>query len=172
MIMKRFLITTISMLLLCSLCSCSLIDDITRSDRMLHIYLGMFDRVMAYENEADGFASLSHEEQVFYAVWEYHAEIENGGLCQYLYNTQGAYVTQICGYLSEVGANEHREAFEQFLVDNNIDAEELMQICRDPNMTYEALYNRFSYDAVDDKFMFMRSIDWYLERYWASNGKH
>lgn len=170
--MKRCLIFVIAILMLCSLSSCSLIDYLAQSDRMLYIYSGLFDRVMAYESVADGFASLSHEEQVFYAVWEYHAEIENGGLCQYLYNTHGAYVTQICGYLSEVGANEHRETFEQFLTDNNVDAEELMQICRDPNMTYEGLYQRFSYDAVDDKFMFMRSIDWYLERYWASNGKH
>lgn len=170
--MKRCLIFVIAILMLCSLSSCSLIDYLAQSDRMLYIYSGLFDRVMAYESVADGFASLSHEEQVFYAVWEYHAEIENGGLCQYLYNTHGAYVTQICGYLSEVGANEHRETFEQFLTDNNVDAEELMQICRDPNMTYEGLYQRFSYDAVDDKFMFMRSIDWYLEGYWVSNGKH
>lgn len=52
----------------------------------------------------EGLSNLSPEEQVFVTVWELEAEVNNGGLAQYYFNSAGDNAQQVVGSLEAVGA--------------------------------------------------------------------
>ncbi len=54
----------------------------------------------------DPYASLSRPEQVFLAVWELEAEVNNGSFHQYFGNSSGDNASQVVGALQEIRAME------------------------------------------------------------------
>lgn len=51
-----------------------------------------------------GFAELSRAEQIFVAIWELEAEVNNGGISQYYWNSAGDQASQVPDALEIIGA--------------------------------------------------------------------
>ena len=61
----------------------------------------------------DGLASLAPEDRAIYLVGRLEAEIMNGGLGQYLANTEGVHLTETLGCLTRMGAVRTHRLLEQ-----------------------------------------------------------
>jgi Domain of unknown function (DUF4375) len=59
------------------------------------------------------YGALSPPERVFRAVWELEAEINNGGLHQYFWNSSGSLVPDAADALRTIGATTMSEIVEQ-----------------------------------------------------------
>lgn len=66
------------------------------------------------EEQARGFAALSHADQVFHRIWMLEAELNNGGFSQYMFNSSGNHALPAVDALQEVGANDLAAICESF----------------------------------------------------------
>lgn len=102
-------------------------------------------RVEAYDKEE--FVALSHPQQVMYTVLWYQSEVDNGGLCQYLFNLGHITASSLLDALKEIGANEYHDLLEKFVTKNGIDLNDS---------------DRFYYTEME---VFEREFNEYYEKY-------
>lgn len=116
------------------------------------------------EDEAE-FATLSHPQQVMSTVLWYQAEMDNGGLCQYLFNLGYLTAPSLLDALDEIGAEAYHDQLAEFVTENGIaldhfegfdvDEEEFsdwkeMEAVYDA--AYEELEGKYPFDDFDEAF--------------------
>ena len=66
----------------------------------------------------DDISQLDDNEKVFFVLYIFNLEIQNGGLCQFFVNSSRAYATLISQYLEIIGALEHKMLYDDFVKEN------------------------------------------------------
>jgi len=112
----------------------------------------------------DDISQLSDEEKVFYVVYYFNAEWQNGGLCQFFVNSSRVYAPIIGEYLGIIGALEHKQMYEEFIKNNNIDVNDL-SFFENRTISYQEKVNSYPFDKFDDEFYELPELDEYLEKY-------
>ena len=110
------------------------------------------------------FSQLSDEEKVFYVVYYFNAEWQNGGLCQFFVNSSRVYAPIIGEYLGIIGALEHKQIYEDFIKNNNINVNDLSYF-ENRTISYQEKVNSYPFDKFDDEFYELPELDEYLEKY-------
>lgn len=113
----------------------------------------------------DGIRALSHEEQVFYIASYYETEVNNGGLCQYFVNSSRETAPFLAECLTEIGAEDHRKLFVDFVTDNRIELDDLSSFMIDDINEFEEQEARYPFDAFDNAFFAIKPIQEYLTEY-------
>ncbi len=103
----------------------------------------------------DTIVDLKHEkytdEQItLYTLMNFEAEVNNGGLCQFLVNSSRECAPYVSGALKEIGALEIKNLFDEFVLKNSIDLNDLFEIHSIEE--YNTLEEKYDFDSFDDKF--------------------
>ncbi len=126
-----------------------------------------------FNNYEESFSALNEYEQTFWVVYEFDAEVLNGGLCQYFGNTRGRDCNRIVDDLKKIGADDYASLYSEFVIQNNIDGDEFADGL---NEDWETRYNKYPYDEFDDTFgklyMEEKALDSYLAEYVRANSEY
>ena len=113
----------------------------------------------------DDISQLDDNEKVFFVLYIFNLEIQNGGLCQFFVNSSRAYATLISQYLEIIGALEHKKLYDDFVEENNINLEDLSFFDMDDLSEYEEKANSYPFDRFDDAFCGLTDIEELLEEF-------
>ena len=95
---------------------------------------------------------LTDEQKFVYSLNKFEAEVNNGGLCQFFVNSSSECAPYISDALAAVGAIGLKTLFDNFIIENNIDVNDLSSFKISNIDEYEAQTERFDFDGFDDKF--------------------
>ena len=108
---------------------------------------------------------LDENEKVFYVLYYFNAEWQNGGLCQFFVNSSRKYAPLISEYLEIVGALEHKKMYDKFIKENGIDLNDLSFFEIDDLSEYQNKVEAYPFDQFDDAFYDLGELDDYLETF-------
>ena len=97
-------------------------------------------------------SDISEEQKLVYSLNRFEAEVNNGGMCQFLVNSSSECAPYISKALEEIDALALKEAFDGFIADNHIDVYDLSSFKISDISEFEAQTERFDFDSFDDKF--------------------
>lgn len=126
-------------------------------------------KVFSFDDRAEGLASINEKQRILFSVNYYDMEMLNGGLCQYFVNTSRMTAPYISGYLSEIGAQEHKALFDSFISENNIDLSDLSGFAVDDVSEYQEKYLSYPFEKFDDAYYDLPSLETYMTKYARSN---
>ncbi len=103
----------------------------------------------------DTIVDLQHEtyteEQInLYTLMSFETEVNNGGLCQFFVNSSRECAPYVSGALNEIDALEIKNLFDEFVLKNNIDLNDLFEIHSIEE--YNTLEEKYDFDGFDEKF--------------------
>lgn len=140
------------------------------------LYEAIGSRILAkidFNNYEASFLALNKYEQTFWVVYEFDAEVLNGGLCQYFGNTRGRDCNRIVDDLKAIGADDYALLYSDFVKENKIDGDEF---ANDLYEDWETSYNKYPYENFDDAFgklyMEEKALDSYLAEYVRANSEY
>ncbi len=100
----------------------------------------------------DDIDQLSDDERVFYVLYLYNMEIQNGGLAQFFVNSTKIYAHLISDYLFKLGANEHKELYDGFIKKNKIDVYDLRHFEIRELSDYQDIIKMYDFDSFDNAY--------------------
>ena len=100
------------------------------------------------EATPQGLTALTEEEQTFYVLSDFNFHFQCGGLAQYLYNTQAAYVDEVSEALKSMELYEMAKLYDDFFTDNDINLTDFTE----GEMNSETLYEKYPLNDFDDAF--------------------
>lgn len=170
--MKNFLRIIALILSLFSLASCEIslpnndlhgaeLSAFTDDELYETIYFQNLDIVDSYESEEVALEEMNSVRKTVYILSMYEYEISNGGLCQFFVNSTRELAPYVSRCLDEVGATEHKNLFDSFISDNNINVYELESFVIDDLDEFSKQNERYDFDSFDeeyDKLPFLRAI--------------
>ncbi|MBE5922819.1 MAG: DUF4375 domain-containing protein [Lachnospiraceae bacterium] len=104
------------------------------------------------EDMQRGLASLSEPQRVVYVLDYLEREVNNGGLCQFFVNSSRNTAPFVSESLGIVTAVMHKELFDDFIADNDIDVCDLTSFIIYDVDEFAAQCERYPFDAFDEKF--------------------
>ena len=122
-------------------------------------------KVDSFDEWEVGVNSLNNSQKIFYSINWLEVEVNNGGLCQFFVNSSRMVAPYISEYLSIIGANDHKELFDRFIADNNIDLSNLSSFDIDDFDEYDKQAKRYPFDDYDDAFYEMKPLEEYLKKF-------
>ena len=99
-----------------------------------------------------GFALLPTWEQSLFIVLIMDMEIQNGGLAQFFWNNGSVYASLVPDALEEIGLEDVKKLYEDFIQDNGITMEEIDAL-RETDPTMTEIYTRHPFDEFDYRYM-------------------
>lgn len=123
------------------------------------VYFQNLDIVDSYESEEAALEEMSSVRRTVYILSMYEYEISNGGLCQFFVNSSRDLAPYVSKCLDEVGATEHKNLFDSFISDNNINVYELESFIIEDLDEFSKQNERYDFDSFDeeyDKLPFLR----------------
>ncbi len=129
------------------------------------LYSEILDKAYNEVTQDDDLALLTHKEQIFFVLSIYEMEISNGGLCQFFVNSSRAYAGLIIDFLRELGALEHLKLYQDFVLNNNIDLENLDVFDIDELEEFKDKNDMYPFDEFDDSFYELKPLCEYLEEF-------
>ena len=167
--MKKLLKAITIIMLLFTLTSCGFVvnknfhgENLEKlSDDELYeaVYFQNLDIVDSYESEEAALEEMSSVRRTVYILSMYEYEISNGGLCQFFVNSSRELAPYVSKCLDEVGATEHKNLFDSFISDNNINVYELESFIIEDLDEFSKQNERYDFDSFDeeyDKLPFLR----------------
>lgn len=118
-----------------------------------------------FDEVSEGFAAMSPQQKVLYAVNYLEMEVNNGGLCQFFVNSSRAVAPYISEYLGVIGAEEHKQLFDGFITKCGIDLNDLSSFVISRARDFEKQTQRYPFDEYDDKFYELPSLEEPLTAY-------
>jgi hypothetical protein len=122
-------------------------------------------KVDAFEEWEDGVNALNNSQKIFYAVNWLEIEVNNGGLCQFFVNSSRMVAPYVSEYMGIIGAIEHKNLFDKFVNENNIDLTDLSSFDVEEADEFEEQTERYPFDDYDDAFYDMESLETYLKKF-------
>lgn len=95
---------------------------------------------------------ISHTQIIAYSLFNFEAEVNNGGLCQFFVNSSSECAPFMIEAFETVGAADLKMLFSQFVQENNIDVCNLSSFKIKDIDEYEAQTERFDFDSFDNQF--------------------
>ncbi len=122
-------------------------------------------KVDSFDEWEDGINSLNDSQKIFYSLNWLEMEVNNGGLCQFFVNSSRMVAPYISEYMSIIGADDHKNLFDNFITDNNIDLCNLSSFAIDDIDEYEKQTERYPFDDYDDAFYDMEPLEEHLKKF-------
>lgn len=142
-----------------------LFDFLFEEDKLQEKFDYLTDKAYNETIKDDDISQLDDNEKVFFVLYIFNLEIQNGGLCQFFVNSSRAYATLISQYLEIIGALEHKMLYDDFVKENNINLEDLSFFDMDDLSEYEEKDNSYPFDRFDDAFCELTDIEELLEEF-------
>lgn len=108
--------------------------------------------VDSFDDMEKGFLSLNNEQRILYALTYMEMEVANGGLCQFFVNSSRMVAPFISDYMAIVGADKHKELFDQFISRHSINLQDLTSFRIETIEDYQKQFERYPFDEYDDSF--------------------
>lgn len=128
-------------------------------------YNYLMDKAYNPKIKDDDLSQLNDDEKVFYVLYYFNAELQNGGLCQFFVNSSRKYAPLISEYLEEVGAIKHKKLYDDFIKDNDININDLSFFEINDLSEYQIKANSYPFDSFDDAFYELDELDDLLKVY-------
>lgn len=128
-------------------------------------------KVDSYDDWEEGVNSLNNSQKIFYSINWLETEVNNGGLCQFFVNSSRMVAPNVSEYMNIIGANNHKNLFDKFIADNNIDLHNLSSFDIDDVDEYEKQTERYPFDDYDDAFCDMEPLEIYLKKFAREHSK-
>lgn len=110
----------------------------------------------------EGFNSLNEKQRIFYAVYYLEMEVNNGGLCQFFVNPSRIVAPFVSEYMAVIGADSHKELFDQFIIKHNINLQDLTSFRIEKIEDYQKQYERYPFADYDNSFYELEPLQNYL----------
>lgn len=95
---------------------------------------------------------ITTEQRNMYTLYNFEAEVNNGGLCQFFVNSSSECAPYVSEALEAVNAVGLKNLYDEFIKKNNIDVNDLSSFKIDDVKDYEKQTERYDFDSFDDKF--------------------
>lgn len=102
--------------------------------------------------DIEDFDTINNVQKNISTLFQFDAEIQNGGLCQFFVNSSSDFAPFVEESLSEIGAAKILELFKNFIADNRIDLSDLSSFKISKAEEFEVQNNRYPFDAFDDAY--------------------
>ncbi len=126
----------------------------------------IMDRI---EDSQGGYAALSPQQKVVYAVNMLEMEVNNGGLCQFFVNSSRAVAPYISDYLGIIGDDDHKNLFDHFVCKYKINLNDLSSFQIQRAKDFQKQFERYPFDEYDNAFYQLDSLAAPLTAYIRSN---
>jgi len=165
-------------LVLCLLCGCATgsveeVPEQTAAETGENLVMETAERlwpvVFSRTSAEAGFASLTDNQKVFFALNYLDMEVANGGLCQFFANDGGLFSPYISGYLNTVGAVEHQKLFDGFTEEHGIDVRDLSEFTFTSIESFVDLYDLYPFDEFDDAYYELEPLYIFLADFIRAN---
>lgn len=113
----------------------------------------------------DDINRLTDDEKVFFVLYLFNMEVQNGGLCQFFVNSTSIYAPLISDYLDKVGATDHKLLFDDFVKNNKIDLNDLSFFDFEDLSEYETKANAYPFDDFDDALYDLVDLEEFLQTF-------
>ena len=97
-------------------------------------------------------SDINEEQKLVYSLNKFEAEVNNGGLCQFFVNSSRECAPYISKALEVVGAMSIKYLFDDFIITNNIDVNDLSSFKISSIDDFEEQTQRYDFDSFDEKF--------------------
>ena len=114
-------------------------------------------------------AALSEKERIVYAVNCLEAEVNNGGLCQFLVNSSRVAAPIVSACMEAIGAEEHKKLYDGFIEKNKIDVNNLSSFDIRTAKDFQKQAERYPFDDYDDAFYCLQPLSAYLTTFIKRN---
>lgn len=104
------------------------------------------------EDMQKALADMNPIQRTVFVVDCLEREVNNGGLCQFFVNSSRNTAPYVSESLDAIIAIMHKELFDDFIADNNIDVHDLTSFIIYDVEEFAAQCERYPFDAFDDKF--------------------
>ena len=122
-------------------------------------------KVDSFDEWEDGVNSLNPSQKIFYSVNWLEIEVNNGGLCQFFVNSSRMVAPFVSNYMAIIGAEEHKNLYDNFVKKNAIDLTELSFFDVNEAEEFEEKVERYPFDEYDDAFYDMEPLETYLKKF-------
>lgn len=122
-------------------------------------------KVDSFDELEDGVNSLNNSQKIYYSVNWLEMEVNNGGLCQFFVNSSRMVAPYVSDYMGIIGAIDHKELFDKFITDNNIDLYNLSSFAIEDIDEYEKQTEKYPFDDYDDAFYDMEPLEEHLKKF-------
>ncbi len=122
-----------------------------------------------YDNVKESLKNMTDTQRAFYIVAYYDMEVQNGGLCQFFVNSSRKVAPMLSEALEKIGADKHKELFDNFISDNKINVSDLNSFEVKKVEEFEKQMERYPFDEFDDIFYETEPLYDCLEEYLKVN---
>jgi len=129
-------------------------------------YDELLEKAFNEETNQDDLTLLTEEEKVFYVLYTFDLEWNNGGLCQFFSNSSGDFAPLISKCLEEVGAMEHKKLYDSFINDNKINVNDLSFFKIDYLEEFKDKVEAYPFDEFDDEYSQLDELEDFIEKYY------
>lgn len=133
------------------------------------VYSQTLDIVDSFPNEETALSKMSVEQKTVYILSMYDMEIQNGGLCQFFVNPSRSLAPYIEDSLYAIGAADHKKLFTEFIINNNIDVNDLTSFIISGINDYIAQTKRYDFDSFNNKYIELPTLQSYITEYIRAN---
>ena len=110
------------------------------------------DEIYFSDDIKSALENANKEKQVFYTVYWFESEVQNGGLCQYFCNSSNLTAPYLSEALEIIGAKEQKALFDKFVKDNDIDVNDLSMFETDDVDEYIEKTELLDFDSFDNSY--------------------
>ncbi len=128
-------------------------------------YNELLEKCFNEEIQDEDISLLTDNEKIFYVLYTFDMEFQNGGLCQFFVNSSRNFAPYVSEYLEKVGAIEHKKLFDNFIKSNDINLNDLSFFIIDDLDFYEEKCNAYPFDDFDDEFSELPELIKILEEF-------
>lgn len=105
-----------------------------------------------FDTERRAMDNMNDEQRIFYIAYYYMLQVNDGGLCQYFANSSRDTALFLSDALEAVGADAHRELFEDFLHDNKVATAALLHFAVDNSGDFKKMESAYPFEAFNTAF--------------------
>lgn len=105
-----------------------------------------------FDTERRALDNMKDEQRIFYIVYYYMLQVNDGGLCQYFANSSRDTALFLSDAMEVIGANDHRTLFEDFLHDNKVATAALLSFAVDNAGDFRRMEKTYPFDDFNTAF--------------------
>ena len=137
-------------------------------DALMRVFDYIIDKIDG--NLEQRFDELNEYQKAFVTMWLFQMELPEGGLCQYLINSDDSVIMFTCKALTLIGCEKSAGVLDRFFDKYNIFSN-LSEIRDLANIDYKNILKKYSFDDVEDKFFNDESLNDLLACFAKENHK-
>lgn len=145
------------------------LKEIDDDELFMVILMRCEDKFNQFADLNVGITFLNEKQRIFYSLYLFECEVNNGGLCQFFSNSSCFLAPLVSKYMEIIGANEHKNLYDRFIKKHNLDVSNLTSFGSNTSDDFLSHYEQYPFDEYDDAFYAMNPLHEYLINYVKKN---